>query len=43
MKYLLLGLVITLLLATFTFAMMSKAVLVELRERAARGKSGRRN
>lgn len=41
MKYLLLGLVVTLLLTTFMFALMTKAVYVELREWAGRGKSGR--
>jgi hypothetical protein len=42
MKYLLLGLV-TLVLTTIMFVLMSKAVYVELRERAGRGKLGRRN
>jgi hypothetical protein len=43
MKYLLLGLVVTLLLTTFMFTLMTKAVYAELRERAGRGKSGRRD
>jgi hypothetical protein len=42
MKYLLLGLVV-LVLTTFMFVLMSKAVYVELRARAGRGKSGRWN
>jgi hypothetical protein len=42
MKYILLGLV-ALVLTTITFVLMSKAVYVELREQAGRGKSGRRN
>ena len=41
MKYLLLGLVVTLLLTTFMFVLMTKAVYVELREWAGKGKSGR--
>jgi Na+-transporting methylmalonyl-CoA/oxaloacetate decarboxylase beta subunit len=42
MKYLLLGLV-ALVLTTFMFVLMSKAVYVELRERAGRENPGRRN
>lgn len=41
MRYLLWGLVLTLLLSTFAFAFMTKAVFVELRERLARDKYGR--
>jgi hypothetical protein len=43
MKYLLLGLVVTLLLTTFMFALTTKAMYVGLREWAGRGKSGRRD
>jgi hypothetical protein len=41
MKYLLLGLVVTLMLTTFMFVLMTSAVYAELREWAGRGKSGR--
>ena len=40
MKYLLLGLIVTLVLSTFMFAFMTSAVFVELRNWASRGKSG---
>jgi hypothetical protein len=43
MKYLLLGLVVTLMLTTFMFVFMANAVYVELRERVGRGKSSRRD
>jgi hypothetical protein len=43
MKYLLLGLIVTLVLTTFMFVFMAKALYVELRERAGRGISGRRD
>ena len=42
MKYLLLGMV-ALGLTTIMFVLMTKAVYVELRERAGRGITGRRN
>jgi len=42
MKYLLMGLVVT-LLSTFMFIMMTKAVYGELLERVAKGKSGRKD
>jgi hypothetical protein len=42
MKYLLLGLVVT-LLSTFMFVLMTKAVCSELLERAGKGKSGRKD
>jgi hypothetical protein len=41
MKYLLLGLVATLMLTTFMFVLVTNAVYGELREWAGRGKSGR--
>ena len=43
MKYLLLGLIITLALTTFMFAFMTSAVVAELREWAARGRTERRD
>lgn len=42
MKYLFLGLMITLMSTTFMFAFGKSAAFVGLRERAAKGKSGRR-
>jgi hypothetical protein len=42
MKYLLLGMAV-LGLTTIMFVMLTKAVCVEMRERAGRGKTGRRN
>jgi hypothetical protein len=41
MKYLLPGSIITLVLTTFMFALMTSAVFRELRELAVKGKSGR--
>jgi hypothetical protein len=43
MKYLLMGLVATLVLTTFIFAAMTKAVYVELREWSSKGKSGHKD
>lgn len=42
MKYLLLGMAV-LGLTTIMFVMLTKAVCVEMRDRAGRGKTGRRN
>jgi hypothetical protein len=43
MKYLLLGLIVTLVLTTFMFAFMTRAVFIELREWAGKGRFGRRD
>ncbi len=43
MKYLLLGLIATLVLTTFMFTFLASAVIVELRDWAVRGRSGRRD
>lgn len=43
MKYLMLGLVATLLLTTFIFVAMTKAVYVELRQWSVKGKSGHKD
>jgi hypothetical protein len=43
MKYLLLGLIVTLVLSTFMFALVTNALYVELRNWAFKGKSGRKD
>ncbi len=43
MKYLILGLVVTLVLTTFVFASISKAVFVELKEWLGKGRFDRRD
>ena len=43
MEYLLSGLIITLVLTTFMVAFMTSAVVAELREWVARGRTGRRD
>ncbi len=43
MKYLLLGLIVTLVLTTFMFAFMTSAVFMELRDWARKDRSERRD